>query len=146
MNDNILCSVVVLNQTYKELKTMKNMENPIEKKINKMNDALTKELETLNDTDLHNLFLFCYKVNHQYYATIDSEKFVEFLESFKSNPFRKSDDKASRKELIENICKYANEPMSLLTAAMLLKRKFTLEEVIENFFSTYDFYGSENWV
>jgi hypothetical protein len=47
MNDNILCSVVVLNQIYKELKTMENMENPIEKKINKMNDALTKELETL---------------------------------------------------------------------------------------------------
>ena len=32
MNDNILCSVVVLNQIYKELKTMENMENPIEKK------------------------------------------------------------------------------------------------------------------
>ena len=34
--------------------------------------------------------------------------------------------------------------MSLLTAAMLIKRKFTLDEVINNFYSSYDFYN-DNW-
>ena len=123
---------------------MENIENPIEKKINKMNDALTKELETLNDTDLHNLFLFCYKINHQYYTTIEIDKFVEFLESFKSNPFRKHEDKTSRKELIENLLTYTTDPMSLLTAAMLIKRKFTINEVVNNFYSSFDFYNG-NW-
>lgn len=123
---------------------MENKETPVEKTINKMNDALTKELETLNDNDLHNLFLFCYKINHNQYGTIAVDKFLEFLGSFKCNPFRKHEDKVSRKELIENMCTYTHDTMSLLTAAMLLKRKFTLEEVINNYYSSYDFYN-DNW-
>ena len=123
---------------------MENMENPVEKTINKMNDTLVKELETLNDNDLYNLFLFCYKINHNQYSTIVADKFLEFLASFKCNPFRKHEDKASRKELIENMCTYTHDTMGLLTAAMLLKRKFTLEEVINNYYSSYDFYN-DNW-
>ena len=123
---------------------MEYMETPAEKTINKMNNALTKELEVLNDSELHDLFLFFYQINHQQYNTIKPEKFMEFLESFKYNPFRKHEDKASKNELIDNLLIYTTNPMSLLTAAMLLKRKFTLEEVINNYYSTYDFYN-DNW-
>ena len=123
---------------------MENMENPVEKTINKMNDTLVKELETLNDSELHDLFIFFYQINHQQYSTIKAEKFIEFLESFKYNPFRKHEDKASRKELIDNLLIYTTDPMGLLTAAMLFKRKFTLDEVINNFYSSFDFYN-DNW-
>ena len=123
---------------------MENMENSVEKTINKTTTALTKELEVLNDSELHDLFIFFYQINHQQYNTIKPEKFIEFLESFKGNPFRKHEDKTSRKELIENLLSYTTDPMSLLTAAMLIKRKFTLDEVINNFYSSYDFYN-DNW-
>ena len=49
---------------------MKNMENPVEKTINKTTVALTKELESLNDSELHDLFMFFYKINHQHYNMI----------------------------------------------------------------------------
>ena len=52
--------------------------------------------------------------------------------------------KSSKKEMIENLLSYTTDPMSLLTAAMLIKRKFTLDEVINNFYSSYDFYN-DNW-
>ena len=123
---------------------MEHLENPVENTINKMTDALAKELEALNDSELHDLFIFFYQINHQHYNTIKAEKFIEFLESFKYNPFRKHEDKASRKELIENLLCYTTDPMSLLTAAMLFKRKFTLDEVINNFYSSFDFYN-DNW-
>jgi hypothetical protein len=123
---------------------MENIESSVEKTINKTTNALVKELEILNDKELHDLFIFFYQINHQQYNTIKAEKFIEFLESFKSNPFRKHEDKASRKELIENLLAYTTDPMSLLTAAMLIKRKFTLEEVTDNFYSSFDFYN-DNW-
>ena len=120
------------------------METPIEKTINKTTNALAKELEVLNEKELHDLFIFFYQINHQNYNTIPVDKFIQFLGSFKSNPFRIHEDKASRKELIENLLSYTTDPMSLLTAAMLIKRKFTLDEVINNFYSSYDFYN-DNW-
>ena len=40
---------------------MENMENPIEKKINKMNDALTKELELLMTPTFTTYFYFATK-------------------------------------------------------------------------------------
>ena len=64
---------------------------------------------------------------------IYSEKFNEFLEAFNSNPFKHHEDKAFRKELIENLTKYSFDHMGLLTAALLLKKKFTIEEVIAAF-------------
>ena len=120
------------------------MENSVEKTMNKTTNALAKELEVLNEKELHDLFIFFYQINHQQYNTIKPEKFIEFLESFKSNPFRIHEDKTSRKELIENLLNYTTDPMSLLTAAMLIKRKFTLDEVINNFYSSFDFYN-DNW-
>ena len=122
---------------------MEHLENPIENTINKMTDALAKELESLNDSELHDLFIFFYQINHQHYNTTP-EQFMEFLGSFKSNPFRKHEDKTSRKELIENLLTYTTDPMSLLTAAMLIKRKFTINEVVNNFYSSFDFYN-DNW-
>ena len=41
----------------------------------KTKSILTKELETLTDTQLHDLFTFFYKLNHQYGNIITDEKF-----------------------------------------------------------------------
>ena len=72
---------------------------------------------------------------------IPSDRFNEFLEAFNSNPFRHHEDKAFRKELIENLIKYAYDHMSLLTATLLLKKKFTIEEVISNYYANVDVFG-----
>ena len=69
------------------------------------------------------------------------DKFNEFLEAFTSNPFRHHEDKAFRKELIENLIKYCFDHMSLLTATLLLKKKFTIEEVINNYYANVDAFG-----
>ncbi len=124
---------------------MENKEKPAEKTnerpINKTTETLIKELETLSDSGLHDLFIFFYKLNHQHGNMIDNEKFNEFLEAFHSNPFRHHEDKAFRKELIENLIQYTRDHMSLLTAAMLIKRKFTIDEVINNYYSNVDVFG-----
>ena len=72
---------------------------------------------------------------------IDNESFNKFLEAFESNPFRYHEDKAFRKQLIENLIKYSFDHMGLLTAAMLLKKKFTIEEVINNYYANVDAFG-----
>ena len=123
---------------------MENIENPVEKTINKTTEALTKELETLNDSELHDLFVFFYQINHQHYNMITYDKFSEFLESFKNNPFRKHEDKNFRKELIEGLLAYTTDKMGLLTAAMLIKRKFTIDEVINNYYTNVDLFN-DNW-
>ena len=120
---------------------MENKEKTTEKVVNKTTEALIKELETLSDSGLHDLFIFFYKLNHQHGNMIDNEKFNEFLEAFNSNPFRHHEDKAFRKELIENLIKYAHDHMSLLTAAILIKRKFTIDEIINNYYSNVDVFG-----
>ena len=66
---------------------------------------------------------------------ITNEKFEEFLEAFDSNPFKINDNQKFRKELIQNILKYAHDRMSLIAAAVLIKKKFTLEELIQNLIS-----------
>ncbi|MBO5700859.1 MAG: hypothetical protein J6S71_00310 [Clostridia bacterium] len=74
---------------------------------------------------------------------ISTDQFEEFLESFDSNPFKLNDDKKIRKQLIDNIIKYASDYMSLITAAVLIKKKFTIEEIIENYYTNVDvFCGS----
>ena len=64
---------------------------------------------------------------------ITPEAFEEFLEAFDSNPFKINEDKSFRKQLIENIIKYSYDHMSLLTAAVLIKKKFTTEKIINNY-------------
>ena len=48
---------------------MANIENKeiTSKPINKTTETLIKELETMSDTGLHDLFMFFYKLNCQHY-------------------------------------------------------------------------------
>ena len=110
------------------------MENK-EKSIDKAAELLTKELEGLNDEGLHEFFMFFYRLNHQYNNMIDHDKFEEFLSSFEDNPFKVRAGKNFRKQLIDNMIKYAYDHMSLITAAVLIKKKFTLEEIVANYYS-----------
>jgi uncharacterized protein YeeX (DUF496 family) len=113
---------------------MENKENTINK-ANKAAETLAKELEGLTNEGLHEFFVFFYKLNHVNGYMITNEKFEEFLEAFDSNPFKINDNQKFRKELIQNILKYAHDHMSLITAAVLIKKKFTLEELIQNLIS-----------
>ena len=105
---------------------------------NKVTETLTKELESLSAEGLHEFFRFFYKMNHMHGNMIALDRFEEFLEAFDSNPFKVNEDKAFRKQLIENIIKYTYDHMSLLTAVLLLKKKFTIEEVINNYYTNVD--------
>ena len=116
------------------------MEN-IETKDNKVVETLTKELESLTPEGLQEFFKFFYKISQGY--MISMEQFEEFLEAFDSNPFKVNDDKKFRKQLIDNIIKYASDYMSLITAAVLIKKKFTIDEIVENYYTNVDvFCGS----
>ena len=119
------------------------MEN-IENKDNKVVETLTKELESLSDEGLHEFFKFFYKMNHTQGCMISTEQFEEFLETFDSNPFKVNDDKKFRKQLIDNIIKYAYDYMSLITAAVLIKKKFTIDEIVENYYTNVDVFCG-NW-
>ena len=92
---------------------MENKEK-IHPEVNKVIDTLTKELESLNAEELHEFFKFFYRLNHQHGNMIAVDKFEEFLESFDSNPFKQNEDKAFKKQLIENIIEYAHDYMSLI--------------------------------
>ena len=147
MNDNILSSVVVLinlriGRIIMEIKEKTN-ENAPAKIVNKTTETLIKELETMSDTGLHDLFMFFYKLNCTHGNMIYNNKFNEFLEAFTTNPFKYHEDKAFRKELIENLIKYSFDHMSLLTAALLLKKKFTIDEVINKYYSNVDIFGDD---
>ena len=55
---------------------------------------------------------------------ITVDEFEEFLETFDNNPFKINEDKKFRKHLIDNVVRYTYDHMSLLTAAVLIKKKF----------------------
>ena len=110
------------------------MENT-EKNINKAEDTLAKELESMSNEGLRDFFKFFYKLNHQHYNMIAPDQFDEFLEVFDSNPFKVNEDKAFQKQLIDNIIKYTDDHMSLITAAVLIKKKFTIDEIIGNYYT-----------
>ena len=109
----------------------------------KTKNILTKELESLNDTQLHDLFTFFYKLNNQHGNIISTEKFDEFLRSFDCNPFRTNFDPLFRKQLIQNLISYTDDHMSLITATMLLKQQFSTEEIIENYYSNVDVFCND---
>ena len=111
---------------------------------NKVIETLTKELESLNDEELHEFFMFFYKLNHQQYNMIVPDAFEKFLSSFDSNPFKINNDKTFKKELIENIIEYAYDHLSLITAAVLIKKKFTIDEVAQNYYSNVNLF-EHNW-
>ena len=122
---------------------MKNNEN-IVNNDNKIVETLTKELESLNDEELHEFFMFFYKLNHQQYNMIVPDAFEKFLSSFDSNPFKINNVKTFKKELIENIIEYAYDHLSLITAAVLIKKKFTIDEVAQNYYSNVNLF-EHNW-
>ena len=141
MNNNTLCSVVAQYNLKKKVKNnMENKENPVDK----VRETLTKELESLSNEGLHEFFMFFYKLNHAQNNMIDNELFEEFLEAFDSNPFKVNQDITFRKQLIENILKYSYDYMSLLTAAVLIKKKFTIEELTRNYYSSVDLFN-DSW-
>lgn len=114
-----------------------------EKPINKTTETLIKELETMSSKELHEMFLVFYRLNYLHGNMIYGEKFNEFLEAFTSNPFRHHEDKTFKKELIDNLTKYSTDHMSLLTASLLLKKRFTIEEVIDNYYANVDAFGND---
>ena len=120
---------------------MENQENTINK-VDKVTETLIKELESLSDEDLHEFFMFFYKINHQHGNMITVDEFEEFLETFDNNPFKVNVDKKFRKQLIDNVVKYAYDHMSLLTAAVLIKKKFTVDEIVQNYYANVDVFGS----
>ena len=121
---------------------METKEN-ITPEVNKITETLSKELESLSAEGLHEFFKFFYKMNHAHGNMIHIDQFEDFLESFDSNPFKINDDKKFRKQLIDNIIKYAFDHMSLITAAVLIKKKFTIEELTRNYYSSVDLFTGD---
>ena len=68
------------------------------------------------------------------------DQFEEFLGSFDSNPFKVNEDRKFRKQLIDNVIKYTHDHMSLITAAVLIKKKFTIEELTQNYYASVDLF------
>ena len=113
-----------------------------ENNTNKVTETLVKELESLNKDELHEFFMFFYKLNHQHGNMMSTEQFEEFLEAFDSNPFKVNEEKAFKKQLIKNILEYSHDHMSLITAAVLIKKKFTMEELTQNYSSSVNVFDS----
>ncbi len=120
---------------------MENKEDTINK-VDKVTETLIKELESLSDEGLHKFFMFFYKMNHQHGNMITVDEFEEFLETFDNNPFKVNEDKKFRKQLIDNVVEYTYDHMSLLTAAVLIKKKFTVDEIVQNYYANVDVFGS----
>ena len=108
--------------------------------VSKAAETLTKELENLSPEELHEFFRFFYKLNHIHGNTIYLDQFEEFLGSFDSNPFKVNEDKKFKKQFIDAVIKYTFDHMGLITAAMLIKKKFTVEEIIQNYYASVDLF------
>lgn len=136
MNDNILCSVVIRNNlSRKKYVYMKTPEETIE--------ILTKEIESLNSIEAHDLVLFYYKINHQHFNITTYDKFSEFLESFDKNPFKLNDDKTFKKQLAESLIACTTDYMSLITAVELIKCKFSVQEIINHYYSSMNVFDND---
>lgn len=110
---------------------------------NKVIETLTKELESLSSEELHEFFKFFYKMNHSHSNMMYLDQFEEFLSNFDSNPFKVNEDKKFRKQLIDNIIKYSTDYMSLITAAVLIKKKFNMEELTRNYYASVDVFNND---
>ena len=118
---------------------MENKETAINE-TNKIIETLTKELENLSPEGLHEFFKFFYQMNHTHANMITLDNFDKFLESFDSNPFKVNEDKKFRKQLIDAVIKYAHDHMSLITAAVLIKKNFTIKELADNYYASIDLF------
>ena len=115
------------------------MENTTPK-VDKITETLTKELDSLSPEGLNEFFKFVYKMNHVHGNMMTTDSFDEFLSAFEDNPFKVNEDKKFRKQLIDNVIKYTFDPMSLITAAVLIKRKFTIDEIANNYYASIDIF------
>jgi hypothetical protein len=79
-------------------------------------------------------------MNHVHGNMMTTDSFDEFLSAFEDNPFKVNEDKKFRKQLIDNVIKYTFDPMSLITAAVLIKRKFTIDEIANNYYASVDIF------
>ena len=122
---------------------METKENTINES-NKVIETLTKELESLNAEELHEFFKFFYKMNHTHSNMMYLDQFDEFLSGFDSNPFKVNEDKKFRKQVIDSVIKYTHDYMSLITAAVLIKKKFNIEELTRNYYASVDLFDG-NW-
>ena len=52
-----------------------------------------------------------------------------------------NEDKKFKKQLIDAVIKYSHDLTSLITAAVLIKRKFTIEEIADNYYASVDLFG-----
>ena len=121
---------------------MQNKEN-ITPENNKVIETLTKELESLSPEGLHEFFKFFYRLNHSQGNMIALDQFEKFLEAFDSNPFKVNEDRNFKKQLIDNLIGYAHDHMSLITAAVLIKKKFTIEELTRNYYASVDLFDGD---
>ena len=121
---------------------MENKENKAPE-TNKIIDTLTKELESLSPDELHEFFKFFYKLNHCHSNMMYLDQFEEFLSSFDSNPFKVNEDKKFRKQLIDAVIKYSYDHMSLITAAVLIKKKFNIDELTRNYYTNIDLFEGD---
>ena len=121
------------------------MENrePAINESNKVIETLTKELESLTKEELHEFFKFFYKMNHTHSNMMYLDQFEEFLGNFDSNPFKINEDKKFRKQLIDNVIKYSHDHMSLITATVLIKKKFNMEELTRNYYASVDVFDGD---
>ena len=119
---------------------MENKENKMPE-TNKVVETLAKELEGLNPEGLQEFFKFFYQMNHNHGNMITRDNFEEFLETFDSNPFKVNEDKKFRKQLIDAVIKYSHDLTSLITAAVLIKRNFTIEELVDNYYASIDLFA-----
>ena len=119
---------------------MENKETAI-KETNKLIETLTKELEGLNPEGLQEFFKFIYQMNRSCCNMITPDNFEEFLEAFDNNPFKVNEDKKFKKQLIDAVIKYSHDLTSLITAAVLIKRNFTIEELCDNYYASVNLFA-----
>ena len=113
------------------------------KKLEKTIEILTKEIESLNSIEAHDLVLFYSRINHKHYNITTYEKFDEFLEAFDKNPLRLNDDKSFKKQLAESIIACTTDYMSLMTAVKLIKCKFSVQEIINHYYSSMNVFDND---
>ena len=106
-------------------------------------EILTKEIESLSSVEMRDLVLFYYKINHQHFNITTFDKFNDFLESFDKNPFKPNDDKAFKKQLTESLIAFTEDYMSLIAAVELIKCKFSVQEIINHYYSSVNVFDND---
>lgn len=106
-------------------------------------EILKKEIESLSSIEMKDLVMFYYKINHQHFNITTSDKFNDFLESFDKNPFKPNDDKVFKKQLTESLIAFTDDYMSLITAVELIKCKFSVQEIINHYYSSMNAFDND---